>query len=131
MPRVHGYAPQIVLIGDSRIRQLRDGVVKQMTGVDRDWLSNKSIQFDRHTYRKHESSSHSLGKSGLNLRYIWSGTLGEKAIDRYLEKVDVFRQTHKTPKAALIHVAGFGVWTMEDCQKKNVSLSECLNRYER
>ena len=106
-------------------------MVKQMTGADRDWLSNKSIQFDRHTYRKHESSSQSLGKSGLNLRYVWSGTLEENSIDRYLEEVDILRKARNRPKVALIHVVGFGVWTMEDCQKKNVSLSECLNRYER
>ena len=105
--------------------------MKQLTGIDVDWLSNKSVRYNRTTYNKHESSSQNMGQSGLNVRYIWAGRLENKSVDLYLRELGKARIHYGPVNTSLIHVAGFAIWTISECQEQNVSLAKCLSLYER
>jgi len=121
----------MVFLGDSRTRQIRDGMAKLITGVDLDWLSNSSIHYNRIEYLRHENTSQSIGQSRLNLSYVFAGGLENKDSDLYLRELGKARARYGSVNKSLIHVAGFAVWTIWDCKERNISFAECLKLYER
>ncbi|OWA53177.1 hypothetical protein BV898_17611 [Hypsibius exemplaris] len=76
MRRLRAQRPftNIVLVGDSRTRQLRDGLIYQLTGTDRDWLANRSIQPSRN--HRHERQVQLLSlfpeATAVRLEYIYT-----------------------------------------------------------
>lgn len=121
-----GFHPKIVLIGDSRTRQLRDGLYMQLEGLDRDWLANNSIRYNQKLYHKHESLVERAGPAQVSLHFIWAERTS--AIDDYLKRLE--RQIKKTTKVPLLHVIGFGLWIARSCKVEKKDINGCFEVYK-
>ncbi|OQV11471.1 putative CAS1 domain-containing protein 1 [Hypsibius exemplaris] len=119
----------VVFTGDSRIRQLRDAFLRQLSGIDRDWLANRNITCVPAKHYKHADEEILIKDSGVRVSFNWAGVLdnGTGETGRSLERM--IRNMRRNDRVADLLVLGNGVWTIRDCARKNRSQADCLIEY--
>ncbi|OQV12926.1 putative CAS1 domain-containing protein 1 [Hypsibius exemplaris] len=125
----NGNEANVVFAGDSRIRQLRDALFYELTGNDRDWLSNKNVTHIPSAYAKHSNNELLLRDSGVRIEFIWAAGLGDwngKAAAS-LRKL-AWRDAQRRPN---LLVLGSGAWAIWECEKQNRSQSHCVSEYKK
>ncbi|OQV15534.1 hypothetical protein BV898_10256 [Hypsibius exemplaris] len=117
-------------IGDSRIRQLRDGIRFHLTGVEKDWLSNASVKGTSDEICKHENQQTTLWRVPIRLDFFWA--------PKILMAADVVRHAllpAKTgyPKSSIpdVVIVGCGIWRIQTCIAQKVNQTECFQEYKR
>ncbi|OQV14884.1 hypothetical protein BV898_10916 [Hypsibius exemplaris] len=136
------HTPTVVFFGDSRVRQLRDGLVHRLIGVDQDWLANRSIIYNETTYRKHSDRTMILTPDNVTyfqMEFIWSGhiNLVVKHLKRYVLRQ---RQLKLAAKGAYrkpnLLIIGGSAWQysapqFSNCTKEERSKTGCGIEYQR
>jgi hypothetical protein len=120
----------ILLLGDSRVRQLRDGLLFQLTGFDQDWLANLSIQYDHAVYSKHEGKLMLLETAPVSLDYMWHTEMDNVAdtLRDHLAKRASNSSNAKYPLDLI--VLGNGAWTIRCCTGQKKNQNECVSKYK-
>ncbi|OQV11572.1 hypothetical protein BV898_14148 [Hypsibius exemplaris] len=119
--------PLIVLVGDSRLRQLRDGLVEIFTGKDFDFQSNRRVIYNDTVYKKHESSGSYFANSGLHLRFEWHAGMD----DGSGSLTSLIKELIKLQFKPTIVVIGMGAWTMRQCTNDKKLQSFCVQAYQK
>ncbi|OWA52557.1 hypothetical protein BV898_17008 [Hypsibius exemplaris] len=121
------FPANIIITGDSRMRQLRDAFFYQLTGINRDWLSNRSITHVPDTYTKHSSNQMMLRDSGVRIEFNWATGLdgGQGSTGKSLDKL--MRRGRLRPADLLL--IGNGVWTIRECTAQNRTQDDCVVDY--
>ena len=119
-------APFVVFAGDSRIRQLRDGLISQLTGQDYDQVANPTATVDYTFYKKHEAHGDFYKTAGAHVRFEWLPYLddGEGDMTRFIN-----RTIHADFRPNLL-VMGAGIWRVRDCQRANRTQQDCAKDYK-
>ncbi|OQV11567.1 hypothetical protein BV898_14143 [Hypsibius exemplaris] len=120
-------APYIIFIGDSRLRQLRDGLILELTGNDYDFQANREAIVDPLFYKKHAASGKYYPSAGVHVWFEWFSHMddGFGPLTNHLKKLIL-----SDFKPSLL-VMGVGVWLMRDCHRTGVSLDACVQRYSK
>ena len=122
-----GKPNRVVLIGDSRIRQLRDGLISHLSGVELDTYMNSTTSDDHRMYKSHERTVKRLRDAKLHNDFFWTVEMdaGDGALGQTLRTIEKF-----SLKPDII-IIGSGVWIMKDCTAKNISQVTCLDTFQR
>ncbi|OQV16926.1 hypothetical protein BV898_08932 [Hypsibius exemplaris] len=130
----HGVLTKFLFIGDSRIRQLRDEVTRQLTGKDNDCHTNPNITTSM--YHKQSNRPTILEDSSVRIEFSWAGGLDDgrpKGNPSSKETEAALRRLSKQSPMQLpdIVVLGNGAWNVYECFLKNRSQDVCLQDYKR
>ncbi|OWA54473.1 hypothetical protein BV898_18875 [Hypsibius exemplaris] len=119
-------APFIVFAGDSRPRQLRDGLVLALTGQDWDKIANPKVQMDDAVYKKHESNGEFHKSAGVHVRFEWIFHLdnGTGNMTHFIQ------HTILSEFKPNLLVLGVGVHRIRECHRKNISQANCAQEYK-
>ncbi|OWA50367.1 hypothetical protein BV898_14886 [Hypsibius exemplaris] len=117
-------APYIIFIGDSRLRQLRDGVITELTGDDYDFKANLEALIDPTNYKKHAASGTYFQSAGTHLWFEWYPYFGEGL-------TNLVRNLTRSPFKPTLVVMGVGIWLIRDCHRAKKSQEECVQKYQK
>ncbi|OWA51422.1 hypothetical protein BV898_15905 [Hypsibius exemplaris] len=121
-------APYIVFAGDSRPRQLRDGMVLALTGQDYDRIANPRAVVNEAVYKKHEAHVEYYRTARAHVRFEWITNLdnGTGAMTQFLQKIIT-----SDFKPNLL-VLGVGVHRIRECHRAKPQLSQqyCAQEYK-
>ena len=120
-------------IGDSRIRQLRDGLLYQLTGTEKDWLSNASIKANAaDEICKHENQETMLWRVPVRLSFFWAPKLSmaTDVIRHIFLQSNSSSVTHKKRSPPDFVVIGCGIWTIQTCIADKITRSQCFYHYK-
>ncbi|OWA52533.1 hypothetical protein BV898_16985 [Hypsibius exemplaris] len=118
----------IVFIGDSRVKQLRDGMVLALTGQDYDALADRTASVDpifRQAHEAFQTSGSSLVAAGARLRfdqheYLDDGDGGLTELIRNLTTAD---------EVPSLVVLGVGAWQIRQCHRGRKPQNTCAQHY--
>lgn len=116
-----------MLIGDSRIRQLRDGLIYQLSGVEHDFYVNPAIAYDQQLYKKHESTVTRIPSANLLIEFFWSVEMDEEG-GTFGHALRTLESKGAKPDMIII---GAGIWVMKVCTYQNTSQVECLRNFKK
>ncbi|GAU87569.1 hypothetical protein RvY_00398-2 [Ramazzottius varieornatus] len=122
-----GKENHIVLIGDSRIRQLRDGLIYHLSGVEHDFYVNPAIAYDQQLYKKHESTVTSIPTANLLIEFFWSVEMDEEG-GTFGHALRTLESKGSKPDMIII---GAGIWVMKVCTYQKISQVECLRNFKK
>ncbi|GAV01677.1 hypothetical protein RvY_12351 [Ramazzottius varieornatus] len=114
----------IVLLGDSRVRQIRDGLINHLSGVEHDIYVNPAVPY---TQQYRESLNVTIASANTRIEFFWAvevdehgGTFGQalRALQNSSAKPDII-------------IVGAGIWMMKQCTTQNVTQVECVKRFKR
>ncbi|OWA52527.1 hypothetical protein BV898_16979 [Hypsibius exemplaris] len=119
--KVPGKPPYVHFIGDSRLQQLRDGLLFALTGYDYDGFANrKAIKDPTHSVK-------TLKMLGADIRFSWQAYLdsGAGPLTKLLKEIS---RSGRRPDVLVI---GAGIWSVKDCQLKKRTQEECAIAYQK
>ncbi|OWA52534.1 hypothetical protein BV898_16986 [Hypsibius exemplaris] len=116
----------IVFLGDSRLRQLRDGIILELTGKDMDFQANRNALGDPLFDKKHEGRGFFYENARAQVRNEWEPHLddGGGSFTRVVENL-----TRAELKPSLL-VMGAGSWLVRDCHRANKTQQTCIQTYK-
>ncbi|OWA51423.1 hypothetical protein BV898_15906 [Hypsibius exemplaris] len=119
-------APFIVFAGDSRLRQLRDGLIFALTGQDYDVMANPHAKVDPSFYKKHAAHGDFYKSAGAHVRFEWLPYLdnGDGDMTKFIKRTI---QSEFKPN---LLVLGAGVWRIRDCERAKKSQETCSQEYK-
>ncbi|OWA53965.1 hypothetical protein BV898_18388 [Hypsibius exemplaris] len=119
--------PIVAFAGDSRIRQLRDEFIHQITGNDSDMVANPSLIVNEDWYRRHDFRADFFPSASVNVHFEWSPfiDLGQDSLIQFLTRI--IGMTCWLPD---ILILGSGIWNARDCSRFNRTESECVLEYK-
>ena len=120
-------APFIVFAGDSKVRQLRDGLVLELTGQDYDKISNPKAVVDPTFYKKHEAQGDFYKSAGVHIRFEWLPHLD----DGHGDMTKFINRMINTDFKPDLLVLGVGVWRIRDCERAKKKQEDCAEEYKR
>lgn len=125
-------APFIVFAGDSRLRQLRDGLVLELTGQETDILANPGATVDQAFYRKHEAHGNFYESAGAHIRFEWTPYLDKRdSLPTTLSMIEFVNRTLQSAFKPSFLVLGVGVWRIRDCHReRKLTQEQCAQEYK-
>ncbi|OQV11714.1 hypothetical protein BV898_13986 [Hypsibius exemplaris] len=124
-----GILANIIFTGDSRVRQLRDGLLYQLSGFDQDWLANRNVTLNPRRYKKHSSNEMLLKTTGVRLEFNFAEALdaGDGVTGKSLKEI-IRKSRIRQPD---LLVVGNGAWTIRECTAKRRLQSQCAEDYKK
>ncbi|GAU90471.1 hypothetical protein RvY_02880 [Ramazzottius varieornatus] len=117
----------IVLLGDSRLRQLRDGLIYQLSGIEHDFYVNRGVADDSRLYKAHESTVTEIEKAAVRVEYFWLTEMdaGNGLLTKFLGRVE-----NLTVPPDIILVGG-GLWMIRACTEAHRKQLDCALEFKR
>ncbi|GAU90440.1 hypothetical protein RvY_02855-1 [Ramazzottius varieornatus] len=122
-----GKANHIVLLGDSRIRQLRDGLIYHLTGMEHDIYANTSATNIKATANKHGSTVTVIPIANSRIEFFWMVEMdaGDGALGAALRGLKLRKSK---PDQIII---SSGVWIIKRCTAENITQDICLQDFRK
>lgn len=120
--------PFLIFAWDSRIRQLRNALIHELTGQDYDLYSNPNGPSELIHVKYGSRESYGDFYQRAHIRFEWGPFLRGGGNGEITEIVR--RMLNPTLKPSLL-VMGAGIWTMRHCHLYKMRLENCLLEYRR
>ncbi|OQV11568.1 putative CAS1 domain-containing protein 1 [Hypsibius exemplaris] len=117
--------PFLLFVGDSRIQQLRDGLILTLTGHDYDTFANRLAVVEPESYAKYGAPEKIYRSAGAQIKFEWQPYLddGAGAITNLLWNIS------KSEIKPDILVLGAGIWSIKDCEAAQKPQQACAETY--
>ncbi|OWA50369.1 hypothetical protein BV898_14888 [Hypsibius exemplaris] len=119
--------PFILFVGDSRIQQLRDGMILSLTGDDYDALSSIFALKSPAAYAKYGASQSVYQFIGAQIKFIWEPYLD----DGTGSMTQLLRNISRAEFQPDLLVIGAGMYSIKDCATENEKQRDCAERYQK
>ncbi|OQV11566.1 putative CAS1 domain-containing protein 1 [Hypsibius exemplaris] len=118
--------PFLLFVGDSRIQQLRDGLILTLTGHDYDVRAGRQSVLNSTSYSQLGADENIYKSSGIQIKFEWQPYLdnGFGPMSSFLKNVS------KLQFRPNMLVIGAGVWSIKDCQVNNKNQDACVQNYK-
>ncbi|OWA50359.1 hypothetical protein BV898_14878 [Hypsibius exemplaris] len=125
LKKMNNKVPFLLFVGDSRIQQLRDGLILTLTGHDYDVFANRLAVVEPRSYAKYGAHEKVYKSAGAQIRFEWQPYLdhGAGSITKLLRNVS------KSQIRPDILVIGAGVWAIKDCEVAKKTQEACAKTY--
>ena len=126
-------APFIVFAGDSRIRQLRNALIHELTGQDYDMFTNTNLTANvSDMYGSHKSHGDFYESAGAHIRFEWLPYLDDGHRNgQHAGLTQFVNRTLNSTFKPLFLVMGVGIWRIEDCSNEKKEQKDCAKDYRR